>query len=109
MTKNKPENGLLTTPSAKELLKKVPHHKYYALMEFKSELELGISNSSTSMLNTKNTYYRNGAKVMEDFLHSFENTKLASGETIEELKQDMYRIFRHVTHISNLRQKYLKH
>ena len=78
------------SPSVKELLNDVPHHNYYVVMEFRTEQELGLSYDSTSLLNTRNHYYHNGVKAMEDFIHNPNpNIRIATGETMSELKQDM--------------------
>lgn len=78
------------TPTVSDILNDVPHHNYYAVMEFRTENELGLSYDNTTLLNTKNHYFRNGVKAMEEFIHNpNQNISLASGETVLDLKKDM--------------------
>ena len=83
------EKNRVGMPQITELIQE-PHHNYYAVMEFRSEQQLGLSYNYNSYVNTNNRYYRNGVKAMEDFLHAQNrNTIMATGENIQELRQDM--------------------
>lgn len=80
------------TPTVSDILNDVPRHNYYAVLELRTENELGLSYDSTSRLCTNIHYFRNGVKAMEEFLHNPNpNIKMAIGDTAQELKKDILR------------------
>lgn len=88
MTKKTKKSGV-TTPTAEVLIPQ-PHHNYYAVMEFRTEQQLHLSDNSRSFVNTYNHYYRNGVEAMEKLLHANNpHTIIATGETIVDLRQNM--------------------
>lgn len=65
-------------------------NKYWALMLFNTELELGISNAPGKWVNTGNAFFTNGLSA----LNAYSNTpnpasQLIDARTIEELENKM--------------------
>lgn len=65
-------------------------NKYWALMLFNTELELGISNTPGKWVNTRNLFFTDGFTALE----AYSNTpnpasQLVDGKTPEELVQNM--------------------
>ena len=65
-------------------------NKYWALMLFNTELELGISNAPGKWVNTGNAFYKDGLSA----LNAYSNTpnpasQLIDARTIEELENKM--------------------
>ena len=83
------EKSGVALPQITDLIKE-PHHNYYAVMEFRTEQQLGLSNNPNSYVNTINHFFHNGVETMRFFLHTNNsNTIIATGDTMEELKRDM--------------------
>lgn len=89
---------------AQELLKKVKDAfkdvemkgKYWALMLFNTEFEMGISNTPNKWINTGNAFYKDGLSA----LNAYSNTpnpasQLIDGETPEELAKNMEEMLAH--------------
>lgn len=71
-------------------------NKYWALMLFNTELELGISNSPGKWVNTGNAFYKDGLSA----LNAYANTpnpasQLVDAETPEKLEQTMLEMVEH--------------
>lgn len=70
--------------------KKEPEKKYWAVMFFNTEIELGISNQPNKWINTGNSFFTNGLSALD----TYANTKnpasqIVDGETKEELANNM--------------------
>lgn len=73
-----------------------PRRKYWALMLFNTEVELGISNTPNKWVNTGNAFFTNGTAA----LNAYANTpnpasQLIDGETPEELANNMEEMLAH--------------
>ena len=71
-------------------------NKYWALMLFNTELELGISNKPNKWVNTKNFYFNRGI----DALEAYSNTPNPASQLIdatsqEELVKNMEEMLQH--------------
>ena len=76
------------------------HHNFYAVMDFYPEKELSLSDNEHSFVNTSNQFFTNGVKALEVYLNSPRDyTQLATGETLEELKQDMINVTKSINNI----------
>lgn len=64
--------------------------KKHALMLFRTEKELGISDCEDSFINTENLYFTDGTLAIAEYLRNpCKYSQLVSGETIEELVDNM--------------------
>ena len=71
-------------------------NKYWALMLFNTELELGISNEPGKWVNTGNAFYKDGLSA----LNAYANTpnpasQLIDARTVEELEIKMEEMSQH--------------
>lgn len=64
--------------------------KYWALMLFQTELELGISNKPNKWVNVSNRFYSNGTAALNAYADTpCPASQLVDGETPEELENEM--------------------
>lgn len=76
------------------------HHNFYAVMDFQHETDLNLSDDDHSFVNTRNQYFTNGPKALNTYLSSFnEYVQLATGDTLEELKENMTNINKNINEI----------
>lgn len=65
-------------------------NKYWALMLFNTEIELGISNKPNKWVNTRNIYYKDGFSALEAYANTPNPaSQLIDARTAEELEQKM--------------------
>ena len=66
------------------------NRKYWALMLFNTEIELGISNKPNKWVNTRNIYYKDGISALEAYANTPNPaSQLIDATTPEELEQKM--------------------
>ena len=75
---------------AKAFENKQPGKKYWALMLFCTEMELGISNKPNKWVNVRNLFFTNGTEALNAYAEiPNPPSQLIDGESPEELAQEM--------------------
>lgn len=72
------------------------HKKYWALMLFNTELELGVSNKPNKWVNTKNMFFNKGIDALEAY-SNIPNpaSQLIDATSKEELVKNMEEMLQH--------------
>lgn len=82
-------NGFIDEPN-EEKDKKQQRKKIFAVMEFRTELEMGISQEPNKWINTKNTIFSDGAKALIYYSNTpCPASQIVDGFSAEELLQNM--------------------